>query len=81
MPPAKHLSGLQKEVVHLYRQFIRMTYKKPKDNQYRFISYIHNEFNKYKDLPRKDFTTIEYLLRSGNKKLKMYSQDDVKDIH
>ncbi|CAB4253744.1 similar to Saccharomyces cerevisiae YDR379C-A Protein involved in the assembly of the mitochondrial succinate dehydrogenase complex [Maudiozyma barnettii] len=81
MPGVKKLSGLQKEVIHLYRQWVRMAHTKPIDTQPRFMNFIHEEFGKYRDLPRKDFTTIEYLLRTGSRRLQMYSQDDVKDIH
>ncbi|CCK69581.1 Sdh6p KNAG_0C04800 [Huiozyma naganishii CBS 8797] len=75
------LSGLQKEVLALYRGWIRMTYRKPRETRPHFLSYIHEEFGKYRDLPRKDFTTVEHLLRVGNKRLKMYSSPDLKDVH
>lgn len=58
-----------------------MVYQKPIENRPHFLSYIHEEFNKYKNLQRKDFTTIEYLLRTGKRRLQMFSQPDVKDIH
>lgn len=81
MTGVKKLSGLQKEVIHLYRQWIRMAHTKPIDNQSHFLNFIHEEFGKYKELPRKDFTTIEYLLRTGSRRLEMYSKDEVKDMH
>lgn len=75
------LSGLQRDVLHSYRQWIRMVYKKPVENRSHFLNYIHGEFDKYRSLKRKDFTTIEYLLRMGKRKFQMLSQPDVKDIH
>ncbi|KAG0663617.1 hypothetical protein C6P44_001623 [Monosporozyma unispora] len=72
---------LQKDVLHSYRLWIRMIYQKPIENRPHFLNYVHTEFNKYKDLKRKDFTTIEYLLRMGKRRLQMFSQSDVKDIH
>ncbi|QLG72083.1 hypothetical protein HG535_0C04370 [Zygotorulaspora mrakii] len=77
----KRLSGLQREVLHLYRTSIRIAYSKPVDNRPRFFSFIHEEFGKYKDLSRKDFTTIEHLLRVGKKKVEMYSKPELKNIH
>ncbi|EDO17305.1 hypothetical protein Kpol_1062p13 [Vanderwaltozyma polyspora DSM 70294] len=76
----RKLSGLQREVVHLYRSCIRMAHTKPIENRPHFIKYIHSEFGKYKDIPRKDFTTIEHLLRIGSKKLQEFSKNEVKDI-
>ncbi|CCC67740.1 hypothetical protein NCAS_0A11820 [Naumovozyma castellii] len=75
------LRGIQQDVIHFYRQCIRAAMKKPVETRPHFIDYIHSEFGKHKNLQRKDFTTIEYLLRVGNKKLKMYSQPELKDIH
>lgn len=78
---ARKLSGLQREVIHLYRSAVRVAHTKPVENQPHFLQFIHAEFSKYRDLPRKDFTTIEHLLRVGNRRLKMYSQPELKDIH
>lgn len=77
----KKLSGLQREVLHLYRKCIRVAYTKPKSSKPRFISYIRTEFGKYRTLPRKDFPTIEYLLRVGTRRLEIYSSPHVYDIH
>ncbi|CCE63254.1 hypothetical protein TPHA_0E01610 [Tetrapisispora phaffii CBS 4417] len=74
-------SGLQKEAIHLYRNSLRIAYKKPIENQSHFFKYIHDEFDKNKSISRKDFTTIEYLIRVGNKKLESFSRSEVKDIH
>lgn len=78
---AKRLSGLQKEVLHLYRGCFRIVLTKPRPNRPHFVSYIREEFGKYKDLPKKDFTTIEHLLRVGHKRMKLYSRPELKDIH
>ncbi|CCD22602.1 Sdh6p NDAI_0A04460 [Naumovozyma dairenensis CBS 421] len=75
------LRGIQKDVIHFYRQCIRAALRKPRNKQQHFVTYIHEEFDKYRDLPRKDFGTIEYLLRAGDKKLKMYSRPELTDIH
>ncbi|KAH3688129.1 hypothetical protein WICPIJ_000900 [Wickerhamomyces pijperi] len=74
------LSGLQKEVLKLYRQCLRNTFKKPVENQANFRNYIKGEFAKYTDLQKKEFSTIEYLLRNGHKKMEMMSNDSIKNI-
>lgn len=75
------LSGLQKDVIHLYRQGIRVCYKKPTDKRPHFLNYVHEEFHKNAYLKRKDFTTIEYLLRVGKRKLDALADPSVKDIN
>lgn len=75
------LSGLQKDVIHLYRQSVRLCYKKPIDKRLHFLNYVHNEFHKNDYLKRKDFTTVEYLLRVGKKKVEMLADPSVKDIN
>ncbi|ODV62885.1 Sdh6p ASCRUDRAFT_74341 [Ascoidea rubescens DSM 1968] len=75
------LSGLQKEVIRLYRACIRQSYKKPIENQGNFRKYIRQEFGKYRDLPRRDFTTVEHLLRTGHRRFEMFSQEQIRDIN
>lgn len=77
---ARRLSGLQKDIIHLYRQCLRVSYTKPVQNRPHFINFVKAEFNKNKSTSRKDFNTIEYLIRTGKKKLEIYSANDVKDI-
>lgn len=74
------LSGLQRDVLHSYRQWIRMVYTKPIENRPHFLKYIHGEFDKYRTLKRKDFTIVEYLLRIGKRRFQLLSAPDVKDI-
>ncbi|AGO11452.1 AaceriACR206Cp [[Ashbya] aceris (nom. inval.)] len=76
----KRLSGLQKDVLHLYRECIRVAYTKAPENRPHFIGYIREEFRRHKDLPRKNFVAIEHLLRVGKKKLALYSSPEIKDI-
>ncbi|SCU79883.1 LADA_0B03796g1_1 [Lachancea dasiensis] len=77
----KRLSGLQREVLQMYRQCIRAAHRKPKESQHNFIRYIRGEFHKHRDLARKDFSTIEHLLRVGYRRLETYSAPEVRDIH
>ena len=74
------LSGLQKDVINLYRSCIRASYKKGPARQ-EFIDYARQEFHKFRGLSRKDFTTIEYLLRRGNRQLETYSSPNLTRVH
>ena len=42
---------------------------------------FRNEFRRYENVSRKDFSTIEYLLRRGRRTLETYSQPGIRDIH
>lgn len=78
---SKKLTGLQKDVVHFYRQCIRACYRKQPEYRQDFIEFTKQEFGKYRELSRKDVTTIEYLLRTGNRKLEMFSNPNLRKIH
>ncbi|CAH2445875.1 Succinate dehydrogenase assembly factor [Komagataella phaffii CBS 7435] len=74
-------SGLQKEVLKLYRSCIRQAYKKPTENQDHWVRFVHEQFDKYRAIPKRDFATIEHLLRTGHRRLEMYSNDNITDVH
>lgn len=42
---------------------------------------IRNEFRKHLEVGKKDFGTIEYLLRRGRNQLETYSDPGIRDIH
>ncbi|ONH75805.1 Succinate dehydrogenase assembly factor 1, mitochondrial [Pichia kudriavzevii] len=77
----KKFSGIQKEVLTLYRSCLRAVYEKPKENRANWFAYIHEEFGKYRNLPRRDFATIEHLLRVGNRRYEMYKSPLIKNVH
>lgn len=77
---AKKFSGLQREVIALYRTCIRATYKKPVESQLNFRKFVSNNFRQYSGMSRKEFGAIEHLIRKGNKMLEMYSNPGVKNI-
>jgi len=74
------LSGLQKEVLALYRKCLREIRKKPEAVQGNFRTYARNEFQKNITLDKKDFAAIEYLLRKGQRQLEIYSSSGIKNI-
>ncbi|TGO56413.1 hypothetical protein BCON_0078g00300 [Botryotinia convoluta] len=72
------LSGLQRDVLALYRKCLRESRKKPamKEARKHFEAYARLEFNKSITLDKKDFNTIEYLLRKGQRQVDMYSSPE-----
>ncbi|KAK4192771.1 complex 1 protein-domain-containing protein [Podospora australis] len=74
------LSGLQKEVLSLYRQCLRACRKKPEATRPHFQTFARTEFEKSLKLDKRDFGAIEFLLRKGRRQLEMYASPGVKDI-
>ncbi|CEJ54547.1 hypothetical protein PMG11_00852 [Penicillium brasilianum] len=87
------LSGLQREVLSLYRQCLREVRKKPIDSQPNFKNYARHrcipadeyarrsaEFQKHLSVNKKDFSAIEYLLRKGHRQLEMYASPGIRNI-
>ncbi|KAJ5657247.1 uncharacterized protein N7484_000896 [Penicillium longicatenatum] len=74
------LSGLQREVLSLYRQCFREIRKKPIDSRDNFKNYARAEFQKHLSVSKKDFSTIEYLLRKGQRQLEMYASPGTRNI-
>ena len=64
------LSGIQKQVLSLYRGFLRAARSKPDEERRNIESIVSQEFrHNSKEIDRKNFQYIEYLLRRGHKQL------------
>ncbi|CAK7568447.1 MAG: hypothetical protein SEPTF4163_006437 [Sporothrix epigloea] len=74
------LSGLQREVLSLYRQSLRASRQKPEDSRAHFKDYARSEFVRHRDLEKRDFGAIEFLLRKGRRQLEVMSSARIKDI-
>ncbi|KAM3503879.1 hypothetical protein MY10362_003910 [Beauveria mimosiformis] len=81
------LSGLQKEVLALYRHCLRESRKKPEVSAVPYpnapldrIFKLLREFAKSRDIDKRDFAAIEFLLRKGKRQLQVYSSNGIKDI-
>ncbi|KAJ5927817.1 hypothetical protein N7466_006773 [Penicillium verhagenii] len=85
------LSGLQRDVLSLYRQCFREIRKKPilpfplpfPALGHRYIPADKGpraEFQKHLSVSKKDFGTVEYLLRKGQRQLEMYSSPGIRNI-
>ncbi|KAJ1419952.1 Complex 1 LYR protein [Sesbania bispinosa] len=66
----QRLSGMQKQVLSLYRGFLRAARSKSDEERRKIESIVSQEFRRNsKQVDRKNFLYIEYLLRRGNKQL------------
>ncbi|KAG4441333.1 hypothetical protein IFR05_003196 [Cadophora sp. M221] len=74
----KH-SGLQRDVLSLYRKCLRVSRTKG-EARLHFEKYARTEFEKAIALDKKDFSAIEYLMRRGQRQIDMYSSPGIKDI-
>ncbi|PKA53859.1 hypothetical protein AXF42_Ash011339 [Apostasia shenzhenica] len=69
MAPHK-LSGMQKQVLGLYRGFLRAAKLKDPEERLRIVSVVSSEFHRNaKNVDRKNFHYIEYLLHRGKRQL------------
>jgi len=75
------LSGIQRDVLSLYRVCLRTVKQKPPESQLNFRAYVRDEFRAHLTVSKKDFATIEHLLRVGRRKLDTYAQPGVKNIY
>lgn len=73
-------SGLQKDVLALYRRAIRMVNTKPPPTRPKFLLLVRYTFrvNASSVSPR-DVSAIEHLMRKGTRQLEMYENLGVKD--
>ncbi|OCK82862.1 hypothetical protein K432DRAFT_380039 [Lepidopterella palustris CBS 459.81] len=74
------LSGLQRDVLSLYRQCLRAVREKPVDARPNFRAFARSEFEKNMSLSKKDFSAIEYILRRGHRQLEIYMDPGIKNI-
>ncbi|KXL41645.1 hypothetical protein M433DRAFT_72641 [Acidomyces richmondensis BFW] len=74
------LSGLQRDVLTLYRRCLRAAREKPVSTRPHFEAFARKEFQKHLKMDKKDFITIEYLLRRGSRQLELYKSPGVTDI-
>lgn len=65
-------SKLQRQVLQLYKQFMRLAEQKPG-----LASHVQYEFRKWAALERTDIMRIEHLLRRGHRQLVMLQRGGV----
>lgn len=80
MARAARLSGLQRDVLALYRRCLRAARAKPVDTRPNFEAFARREFEKNISRDKKDFQTIEFLLRKGERQLETYEAPNITNI-
>lgn len=68
-------SKLQKQVLSLYRQFLRAAHDKPG-----FLPQIQDEFRKNASIPKANVMQIEYLYRRGQRQLEQMKDVNTKQL-
>ncbi|CAI9623025.1 unnamed protein product [Staurois parvus] len=68
-------SNLQKQVLSLYKQFLRAGKDKPGS-----LPQIQHEFRKNAKIPRTDVMRIEYLVRRGRRQLEQLKDVNTKQL-
>ncbi|KAF7836482.1 succinate dehydrogenase assembly factor 1, mitochondrial [Senna tora] len=73
----RRLSGMQKQVLSLYRGFLRAARSKSTEERRKIESIVSAEFrHNAEQVDRKNFIYIEYLLRRGKKQLDQIRNPD-----
>ncbi|KAA1477538.1 hypothetical protein DENSPDRAFT_844701 [Dentipellis sp. KUC8613] len=73
-------SGLQKDVLLLYRRALRMVRTKPPAAQPKFLLFVRWSFKtQAASISPRDVSAIEHLLRRGRRQLETYESPTVKD--
>lgn len=76
-PGGTRLSGMQKQVLSLYRGFLRAARSKSPEDRHQIELIVSTEFRQNsKQVDRKNFVYIEYLLRRGKKQLEQLKSPD-----
>jgi succinate dehydrogenase assembly factor 1 len=76
----RRLSGLQRDVLSLYRRCLRAARSKPEATRSNFERYARHEFERNTMLDKKDFGTIEFMLRKGQRQLEIYQAKGVTNV-
>jgi succinate dehydrogenase assembly factor 1 len=76
MPLPPRASGIQKQVLSLYREGLRHARALPLPSSHEARDFIRGEFRRGAQVDRLDFQRIEHLLRQGKKKLASLASSD-----
>jgi succinate dehydrogenase assembly factor 1 len=80
---ARHakLSGIQKQVLSLYRGFLRAAQSKATEDRERIYSVVSSQFrNNARNVDKRNFIYIEYLLRRGKRQLEQLKDPGTKGL-
>ncbi|CAI9117148.1 OLC1v1018492C1 [Oldenlandia corymbosa var. corymbosa] len=77
VPRVPRLSGIQREVLALYREFLRVARVKSGEDREQLVHLVSSEFRRNsKEVDRKNFECIEHLIRQGRKQLDQLKSPD-----
>ncbi|CEQ42084.1 SPOSA6832_03870, partial [Sporobolomyces salmonicolor] len=80
---AKRITGLQRQVLSLYKRSLQMIASKPLETRPAWFAFVSHQFRHREQgggLRRKDHSAIEHLLRRGEKQLEVYSSSGVRNV-
>ncbi|KAH7885346.1 hypothetical protein F5I97DRAFT_1937573 [Phlebopus sp. FC_14] len=73
-------SGLQREVLALYRRALRMVRTKPVHAQPKFLLFVRFSFHmQAASVTPRNVAAIEHLIRRGRRQIEMYENSSIKD--
>jgi len=73
-------SGLQKDVLSLYRRALRMVSTKPPSVRPKFLLFVRYSFRMQASaVSPRDVAAIEHMLRRGKRQIEMYEDSKVRD--
>uniref|UniRef100_A0A7S1T4E1 Complex 1 LYR protein domain-containing protein n=1 Tax=Tetraselmis chuii TaxID=63592 RepID=A0A7S1T4E1_9CHLO len=75
------LSGLQRQVLALYRSALRTAREKPADQRKMIEDYARDEFQKNLSLSKTDYMRIEHMIRKGSKQLELLNMPQTTGVH
>jgi succinate dehydrogenase assembly factor 1 len=73
-------SGLQLQVLALYRTILAAVREKPKESQPAFKALIRAEFDKNLQVKRTDIAAIEFLMRQAKKRLEVLKRKETTSV-
>ncbi|KAI9230070.1 MAG: hypothetical protein DHS80DRAFT_917, partial [Piptocephalis tieghemiana] len=73
-------SGLQREVLSLYRACLRAVRQKPETTREKFLQFTRAQFRQHPEIGPRDVAATEHLLRLGKRQYEAYSSPDVTDV-
>ncbi|BDA42309.1 probable succinate dehydrogenase assembly factor 1, mitochondrial at N-terminal half [Coccomyxa sp. Obi] len=65
MMAAPRMTGLQRQVIHLYRRVMRHSRTRSSDERDTIMTHARKEFDRYRNVDKKNYQLIEHLLRKG----------------
>ncbi|KAK9861584.1 hypothetical protein WJX84_006370 [Apatococcus fuscideae] len=82
MSPAAgpRLTGLQRQVLYFYRRVIRTAKTLPQPVRGETLQYARSEFERYREVDKKNYQLVEHLMRKGGRQLELAKDKNVSGI-